>query len=84
MTQVIKAIWTPLMLGGIVPGVLLLAVLGLSLATHGFTLANDHSPASIGYRSVTNERDGDSDDASSLGGQVRRFPPSTGWMLDIG
>jgi hypothetical protein len=48
--QAIKSIWTPLMLGGIVPGVSLPAALGLRLAAHSFTLANDHTPASIGYQ----------------------------------
>ena len=55
VTQAIKSIWTPLMLGGIVPGVSLPAAQGLRLAAHSFTLANDHSPASIGYQNVTSQ-----------------------------
>ena len=64
MTRAIKSIWTPLMLGGIVPGVSLPAALGLPLAAHSFTLANDHTPASIWYQNVTSQGDGDSDDVS--------------------
>ena len=55
VTQAIKSIWTPLMLGGIVPGVSLPAAPGLRPAAHSATLANDHTPALFGYQNVTGQ-----------------------------
>ncbi len=53
VTQAIKSIWTPLMLGEIVPGVSLPAAPSLRPAAHSFTLANDRTPALFGYQNVT-------------------------------
>ena len=47
MTRIYKAIWTPLMLAGIAPGLLLLAVLAASLRTQSFSLADEHVSAAL-------------------------------------
>jgi hypothetical protein len=86
MTRIYRAIWTPLMLGGIVPGLLLLAVLAASLATQSFSLADEHAsaPVSSTQPSVTYNDTGDSRTLPPRSGQAHSLLPLTGWMLDIG
>lgn len=81
MTRLRRMVWTPLVLGGIAPGLLVLAVLAASFGTHAFSPASDHVSAAAAVQgSVRTDQDGDRDDRSRTPGAQAFFHNAAGML----